>query len=179
MDIKELAGLVFYQLERHGLSAVLVGGSCVSIYTENHYESFDLDLVTYEKTKNLEKALSEIGFSRAGRYYTHPNSDYFIEFISPPVAIGDEPITDYEYYQIELGVVKMLTPTDCIRDRLADYYYWNDLESLNQAILVAKSHFKSIKFEEIKKWSIKESFSNEYKEFVLKMGSEFSDLRGI
>ena len=32
-------------------------------------------------------------------------------------------------------ILKLLSPTDCVKDRLAAYYHWNDRQSLEQAIL--------------------------------------------
>jgi len=32
----------------------------------------------------------------------------------------------------------LLTPTDCVKDRLAAYFFWNDLQSLGQAVMVVK-----------------------------------------
>jgi hypothetical protein len=45
MSIGELAAYVCTHLRENGIHCVLTGGACVSIYTENRYESFDLDFV--------------------------------------------------------------------------------------------------------------------------------------
>jgi len=42
---KELAGLVCETLTEAGIDVVLVGGSCVSIYTNEVFASLDLDFV--------------------------------------------------------------------------------------------------------------------------------------
>ena len=54
----------------------------------------------------------------------------------------------------KLGEIKLLTPTDCVKDRLASFYFWNDWQSLDQAIMVCKK--EKINIDEIKKWSKKE-----------------------
>jgi|GEM_PF-4859020 len=51
------------------------------------------------------------------------------------------------------GVLRLLSPTDCVKDRLAAYYRWNDRQSLQQAILVAR--MCDINLDEIERWSIK------------------------
>lgn len=55
IDIKDLACFVYELLKNNGIDAVLVGGACVSIYSQNQYQSYDLDFVTYEELKHIEK----------------------------------------------------------------------------------------------------------------------------
>ncbi|MBK9321354.1 MAG: hypothetical protein IPM97_00090 [Bdellovibrionaceae bacterium] len=51
------------------------------IYTNNEYESKDLDFISSSDIKDIEKALTEIGFSKSsGRHFTHPETEYFVEF---------------------------------------------------------------------------------------------------
>jgi hypothetical protein len=58
------------------------------------------------------------------------------------------------------GLLRLISPTDCIKDRLAAYYHWNDRQSLDQAILVALEC--EIDLGEIERWSTKEGRSNEF-----------------
>ena len=51
----------------------------------------------------------------------------------------------------ETGTLQLLSPTDCVKDRLTAYYHWDDLQALEQAKMVAKNH--KIDFEEIRRWS--------------------------
>ncbi len=44
LSVAEVAAVVSEALEAAGLDAVLSGGSVVTIYSENEYESFDLDI---------------------------------------------------------------------------------------------------------------------------------------
>ena len=59
-DLKELACLIYETLKNSGINAVLVGGACISIYSHNRYQSFDLDFATYEEMKPIEKALAKL-----------------------------------------------------------------------------------------------------------------------
>ena len=45
MTIEEVAALVCETLSSHGIKTVLSGGAGVSIYSDNEYESYDLDCV--------------------------------------------------------------------------------------------------------------------------------------
>jgi len=57
-----------------------------------------------------------------------------------------------------------LTPTDCVKDRLAAYYHWDDEQSLTQAIWVAQKN--EVNFQELKKWSKNESSIDKYNNFI-------------
>ena len=52
----------------------------------------------------------------------------------------------------------LLTPTDCIKDRLASFFYWNDRQALEQALLVAKNH--PIHLEDLKRWAKEEKLED-------------------
>jgi len=58
------------------------------------------------------------------------------------------------------GKVTLLTPTDCVKDRLAAYYDWSDPQSLAQALLVAGS--QKINIRNIELWSKKENKIEEF-----------------
>lgn len=92
IDVKELACLIYETLKNSGIDAVLVGGACVSIYSENRYLSYDLDFVTYQDLKSVEKALITIGFKRTGRCFVHENCPFLIDFVNPPISVGNEAI---------------------------------------------------------------------------------------
>ena len=42
---KDLAALIYQHLKNDGIDAILVGGSCVTIYSKNKYVSQDLGIV--------------------------------------------------------------------------------------------------------------------------------------
>ena len=47
IDLKDLACFIYETLKKAGIDAVLVGGACVSIYSQNRYQSSDLAFLTY------------------------------------------------------------------------------------------------------------------------------------
>lgn len=51
LGIREAAAAMCSHLQESGIEASLVGGACVSIYSDNAYESFDLDFVSHEPYK--------------------------------------------------------------------------------------------------------------------------------
>jgi hypothetical protein len=54
--------------------------------------------------------------------------------------IGDQVITGEGIDQLEtkLGIIRLLSPTNCVKDRLANYYYFNDIQCLHQARMVVQ-----------------------------------------
>ncbi len=64
IGIRDLAALVSERLRRGGVDSILVGGACVSIYTKNKYQSFDLDFVMHATMKEIAPLLAGLGFQR-------------------------------------------------------------------------------------------------------------------
>lgn len=135
-------------------------------------KSYDLDFITHCSVERVSLALKEIGFEKHGRYYKNPDTDYFIEFPPPPVAVGNKPLTKFNEIRTESGYLKLLTPTQCVMDRLAAFYHWNDRPSLEQAVLVAKNN--EIDFEEIKIWSKEEDSMKKFEVFLESLRKEQS-----
>ena len=162
IDIKDLAILVSSELEKNGINAVLVGGACVSIYTYNKYLSNDLDYVTPEPLDTIKPVLGNLGFyQKSSRHFENDECPFFIEFPPSPVSIGNEvPITKFN----KIKSLRLFTPTDCVKDRLAAFYHWNDLQSLDQALMVAKA--QKVNLKEIEKWSKREGAIEKFKRFL-------------
>jgi len=158
LSIGELAAFVAEHLRNKGIDVVLVGGACISIYSDNKYSSFDLDFIAtgMSKRQRIRSALAEINFIEEHRYFKNPETNYFLEFPAGPVAIGDEPPSEISTLHYSTGTLRLLSPTDCVKDRLAAYYHWKDQQSLEQAILVTRD--RPVDLEEIHRWSVHEGF---------------------
>lgn len=163
ITLKELAGYVSEGLRKHGIETILVGGACVTIYSENRYQSFDLDYVTYEDMRKVKKALLEMGFTEKDRYFQHSGCPWFVEFVSPPAAVGNEYIRDFSTIETRFGKIKLLRPVDSVKDRLGAYYHWNDRQGLEQAINICLE--QDIDFSEVERWSQSEGHAEKYKIF--------------
>ncbi len=137
----ELWRYVGHHLAKNGISSILVGGAVVSIYSKGAFQSGDLDFVLETiRLENLPQILSQIGFlKKSGRHYVHPECKHlFIEFVTPPVGIGNDTGITPNEIKVESHTIKILSPTDCIRDRLASAIHFNSRESIEQAVLVAR-----------------------------------------
>jgi hypothetical protein len=152
--LEQLATLVCSALAAHDISVVLSGGAAVSIYSENEYESYDLDFIPTGLARRVDRAMESLGFAKEGRHWRHPNNEYYVEFPSGPVAIGEEVIHDFAERQNADGMLQILHPTECVMDRLCWYFHDADRQCLEQAIQVARH--QPINLERIEHWAKKE-----------------------
>jgi hypothetical protein len=165
MTQSELGAYVQTHLRKKGIELVLSGGAAVSIYSSNRYVSKDLDFVNIyaTKRKSILVAMEELGFHEEGRYFIHPDTQFFIEFPPGPLTIGDEPVKQIDEVKFPTGTLKIISPTDCVKDRLAAYYHWGDQQCLAQAVLVAR--MQQIDIEEVKRWSKGEGKLDDFEKF--------------
>ncbi len=156
MNEAELSAYVQSHLKKAGIDVVLSGGSAVTIYSENKYVSKDLDLVNIyaANRRKIKAAMSELGFQEEGRYFTHAETKLFIEFPAGPLAIGEEPVKEIVEREVATGTLRIISPTDCVKDRLAAYYHWNDKQCLVQAKYVSQT--QDVDLEEVQAWSERE-----------------------
>lgn len=166
MTQAELAAYIDSHLREHGIHVVLSGGASVAVYSEHKYVSKDLDFIAQFSlnTKTVKKAMLELGFENKGKYFYHPQTPYFVEFIAGPPAVGQDPIEKIHEILMETGTLRIISPTDSVKDRLAAFYHWGDRQALEQAILVAQSAI--VNLNSIEAWSKREGKAAEYKIFI-------------
>ena len=154
MTEAELAAFVSQHLRERGVEVVLSGGTCVTIYAYHKYVSGDLDLVveTGFRRPAYEPALAEIGFERTGRAFKHKDSDLLVDIRPPPLSVGQEPVGRVDGMSLATGTLRLLSSTDCVKDRLAGYYYHHDHQCLEQARLVVQ-HNAGVDLAEVARWS--------------------------
>jgi len=159
----ELAAFVQSRLREKGVDVVLSGGAAVSLYSNNRYVSLDLDLVNpyFVKRRAIRETMQEIGFREQGRHFVHPDTQFFVEFPPGPLAVGAEPVKQVNELTFSTGALRIISPTDCVKDRLACYYHWDDFQCLEQAVLVARAN--RIDLHEIEWWSQAEGKLDEFR----------------
>lgn len=154
--VEEVAAIVSDALENAGITAILSGGSAVTIYSNNQYLSRDLDFVTSAMVAELNPVLERLGFQHSGvprlSQFRHPRTEWYVEFPSSPLSFGHLHVNPSECAVIELSVGKLriITPTQSVMDRLAATYAWRDEQSRDQAILVAAN--QDIDWEALELW---------------------------
>ncbi len=172
ISARDLAGLIGSHLASKGIDVTLVGGTCVSIYSDNLYQSDDLDFVdrSYTPSKHLKAAMAQLEFKPIGRYYEHPKWPFLAEFPAGPLSVGDQPIRQWVTLTTPLGTFSLITAEDCIKDRLAAYFHWDDRQALQQALWVAKDQAGEYDLEAIKAWAEREGEPAKFEEFVSMLG---------
>jgi len=166
----ELAAFVQTHLAKKGVEVVLSGGAAVSFYVGAKYVSKDIDLVAdwAPKTVALNKAMAELGFMKEAKYYRHPRTEEHIEILPGPLSVGEQTNLEPIEIQLSTGILKILSPTDCVKDRLAAFFHWGDTQSLKQAIWVTKAH--KVNIENIRRWAKKENKVEEFQEYLNETG---------
>lgn len=163
--LPELAAVVSEALEAADIIATLSGGAAVSIYTEYRYLSEDLDFVTIAQIDELKLILEPLGFKNTGRprmsVFEHPATKWYIEFPPAPLSFGGTYIdpSNCSLIKTRLGNLRIITPTHSLMDRLIAAAAWHDVQSLDQAILVATYQSDNIDWEELDKWVITEGIA--------------------
>lgn len=175
MTQAELGAYVQSHLAEKGVDTVLSGGAVVAIYTSGSYVSPDLDLVNRYSAKRstIRAAMEELGFCEMGRHFEHPDSEFFVEFPRGPLSLGEQEITNVAELTTDAGILRVITPTDCVKDRLAWYYHSGDRQCLSQAISVSRKH--RIDIGEVRTWSEGEGKLREFKEIQPQLQGSTTD----
>lgn len=87
------------------------------------------------------------------------------------MAIGEELIKVTATIETEVGILRLLTVTDAIKDRLASYYHWDSEQTLKQALMVAKHN--EFDLENIREWSKKEGCLDKFNVFLTSLDNPY------
>jgi hypothetical protein len=165
MSLAELAGFICQAMENADVTVTLTGGACVAIYSRGKYVSDDLDFIEEGPVprQKVRQVMASLGFTERGRHFVHPNTKFLIEFPNGPLMVGDQRIVEVRKRRTPSGVLRLLSPTDCVKDRLAAFFHWKDRQSLQQALMVARA--QPIDLRDIRKWSKSEGMETRFREF--------------
>ena len=169
-SVTEVAAIISQRLSEAGITATLSGGSAVTIYSDNRYQSHDLDFVTAAMAGELEPVLVSLGFYRTDvprlSQFRHPLVDWYVEFPPRPLSFGNHYVDHQDCGRISLpvGELRIITATQCVMDRLAAAIAWHDPQAREQATLVASS--QDVDWEALRDWFRGEGESDsEYERF--------------
>jgi len=166
MSQAEFGAFIQSELRLENIDVVLSGGASVAIFSEGKYVSKDLDMVPEFslKVRKLSDAMIKIGFEeQKTRYFIHPDTDHIVEFPPGPLSVGSEPVKEIIEIEYVTGILRVISATECVKDRLAASYHWDDKQGLIQAVLVALRN--NVDLDEIKRWSLVEGFPEKFDEF--------------
>ena len=168
----DVAFAVCSKLTERGLPVVLVGGSAATYYAPDAYQSYDADFVALfsaneSNANNLLSAMRELGYELEGKMFRHLHGNPFtVEFPKGPLGVGGDYVKRYETVRRDSQMLNIVSATDCVRDRLCAYYFWNDRSALIVAADVARADHDRIDLELIREWSAREGQSIKFDDFV-------------
>ncbi|OIO05724.1 MAG: hypothetical protein AUJ52_13235 [Elusimicrobia bacterium CG1_02_63_36] len=151
-SVRALAAVVVRALAEEGVEAVLTGGAVVSLYTNNAYESKDLDFVCAAGRERVERAMASIGFRREGRSFVREGIPFTVEFPTGPLALGEHVgVRPAGRLRVGATLIRLLSPAQCVMDRLAWFFHNRDRQCLDQAVAVASS--QAVSLDAIRRWA--------------------------
>ena len=160
---------VSHALEAHGFEAVLTGGSAAAVYAPHIYTSCDADFVLEhdESLTEIVEALRSVGFTRDGksRTFVHRDTNFTIDFPRGPLAVGGDYVHEFTTLTNGDMTLRILSPTDCVRDRLAHFYHWNDYTALNAAVGVGAANIDNVNMDLLRSWSARKDSLIKFTEF--------------
>lgn len=152
-------------LSSHNIDTTLVGGGVATIYSHGKYMSGDLDFVFgwQNNHKEIKAALKELGFHADTRVFSRPGCPFTMDFSSPPIDIGNGNDPEVREDKFDGKLIRILTPTECIKDRLHKAFHWKDELALKAALEVALSQPFSIS--KVKKFCADNKIMTKFEEF--------------
>ena len=155
--LEDVAFEVCTALAKHDVTAVLTGGSAATIYAPDHYQSRLMRTSCFsfgpEEMPVVADALAEIGFHYVNGMFEHSDTDFTVEFPPGPLAIGIDLITEFATLTRPPQLLYILTATDCVRNRLASFFYWQDYSALETAAAVAFVQSTTLDLNKISDWA--------------------------
>jgi len=170
--LSDVARVVGGALRDAEIEATLVGGACATLYSRGEYQSLDLDFILEvgATRKHLDGAMAAAGFRRAGDRYVHPRARFFVEFPRGPLSIGRDTAVRAVMLRVGTGRIRALSETDSCRDRLAAFYFWNDLSSLGAALAIARR--PDVNLRTVGRWSREEGHREDFERFRRRLAAE-------
>lgn len=164
-SVKQGAALVCDALAGLNIVVCLTGRGCVAVWTDTDMAAGSLEFVEQGLVRRslISDMLTELGFIEANGQFEHPGMPWAVEFPSGPQMVGDQRIARAAELETPVGTLRLLSPTDCIKDRLAAFIYWSDKAALDQAVQVARA--QSVDLAELHSWADSEGGGDAYQVF--------------
>jgi DNA polymerase III sliding clamp (beta) subunit (PCNA family) len=144
-----------WHLENAGIGSVLVGGAAVAIHTQGCYRTGNLDLVPDDLVRReVPKMLRSLGFvAQRSRDFVHPECPQLtVRLPMGPVEIGGESPVVPDEVEVHGRRLRLLSPTDCVKDRLASYAHWRSRQFVDQAFLICQHQPGRVDLGQVERW---------------------------
>jgi hypothetical protein len=169
-SLSEVAFAVCTALAQRNLEVVLVGGSAAAFYSGGGYQSFDADFVCIfyvdrERQDMVIATMKSLGYRAKDNMFVHSANRFTVDFPRGPIGIGSGTVTEWNTIRKDNEILNVVTATDCVRDRLAKYYFWNDLSALEAAKAVFRKQFSDVDLGKVREWSVAEGEQDKFEQF--------------
>jgi hypothetical protein len=164
-DAKLAAAAVCQALTDSGFDPVLTGRACASVYANHSIKVEAMDFVVSEYiVDEIRSKMKSLGFAcKVHRTFGSKECPFEVSFLPPPVVVGDAVVDELNTIKTSKGTLRLLNPTDCVRQRLSTYYRFGNRHALDDAVIVAKK-FK-VDMDLIERWSHWEWASDKFEVF--------------
>lgn len=171
--LAEVCFVVSDALAARGISAVLTGGSAATVYAPEVYTSLDADFIAEESLAEIADALARVGFLRDGksRLFLNPQTKYTVDFPAGPLAVAGDYVSETATLTHGSMRLRILSRTDCIRDRLSHFFHWKDFTALSAAIGVAQSNPTDVDMNALRAWATREQELEKFAEFERRLAA--------
>lgn len=167
-DLRSVSMKVCTALHQEGITAVLTGGSAATVYAPDACQSYDADFIVLSPTArtNFVAILAALDYRPEGRIWRHDQSPFTLDFPDDVILIGSDHIRDFEVMVDGDLLLNILSPTDCVRDRLCHFYVYSDRSALSAAVSVAHAKLHLVNLALIEAWSERERATARFAEFM-------------
>ena len=87
-----------------------------------------------------------------------------------PVEIGEEfPVVPMEI-EVEGRILRLLSPTDSVKDRLAGLIHWQSRANFDQAVLICRRQAGRVDLDAVRRWCIAEGDESAFRELQERLG---------
>jgi len=116
-------GFFSEKLKEKGVSAIIVGGEAVDIYTGGTFATTDIDVLVQNKTA-AEKLLNKFGFEKAGNTLWLNKELVIVIHVMESSYTGDS--GKLKKMKIGKYEIQIASPEYLIKDRLCSFKFWKD-----------------------------------------------------
>ncbi|MCW5946033.1 MAG: hypothetical protein KIT74_03285 [Fimbriimonadales bacterium] len=167
-SLRAVAFLSGTQMRQAGYCVIRTGGSAATSYAPNHDQSIDLDFMIEfaESSSKGSVVLNSHGYRVENSIFFDESDPYTVGFVRGPIMIGEDEVRACNTLRERNCQLNVLTPTDCVRDRLAPFTFYRDRSSLQQAPWVANEQWDSMDLEAIERWCRREGEKERFEQFA-------------
>lgn len=145
----------------NNIPATLSGGAAAYYYSNGIVASDDADFVIgIGAGDEAIRVLESLGYARlaaSGRVFARGQEIFTVELVSEPLAVLSEVVRETVTVTKGEQSFKTLTSTDCVRDRLAQYFAWGSGDALKSAIRVTVAQRGRVNMSAIEEWAKREA----------------------